>query len=161
VVAFYYSLYVVYYSLFIYLLYYSLKELRVLSIYLWLCRARLHLAEGHPNCPEFVCVTVCETVCKFGHASLCNCVCENVCEWLWLWKCVTNYVCAHKHKSVLSVGVTMWACVAMNVHDWLSVKEALCVYVCVCLWIEVERREEMKGFSATINLSCFKTTAHS
>lgn len=160
-VAFYYSLYVVYYSLFIYLLYYSLKELRVLSIYLWLCRARLHLAEGHPNCPEFVCVTVCETVCKFGHASLCNCVCENVCEWLWLWKCVTNYVCAHKHKSVLSVGVTMWACVAMNVHDWLSVKEALCVYVCVCVWIEVERREEMKGFSATINLSCFKTTAHS
>lgn len=159
--AFYYSLYVVYYSLFIYLLYYSLKELRVLSIYLWLCRARLHLAEGHPNCPEFVCVTVCETVCKFGHASLCNCVCENVCEWLWLWKCVTNYVCAHKHKSVLSVGVTMWACVAMNVHDWLSVKEALCVYVCVCVWIEVERREEMKGFSATINLSCFKTTAHS
>ena len=160
-VAFYYSLYVVYYSLFIYLLYYSLKELRVLSIYLWLCRARLHLAEGHPNCPEFVCVTVCETVCKFGHASLCNCVCENECEWLWLWKCVTNYVCAHKHKSVLSVGVTMWACVAMNVHDWLSVKEALCVYVCVCVWIEVERREEMKGFSATINLSCFKTTAHS
>ena len=114
--------------LFIYLFYYSLKELRVLSLYLWLCWARLHLAEGHPNCPEFVCVTVCETVCKFGHASLCNCVCENVCEWLWLWKCVTNYVCA-QHKSVLSVGVTMWTCVAMNVHDWLSVKEAFCVCV--------------------------------
>ena len=114
--------------LFIYLFYYSLKELRVLSIYLWLCWARLHLAEGHPNCPEFVCVTVCETVCKFGHASLCNCVCENVCEWLWLWKSVTNYVCA-QHKSVLSVGVTMWTCVAMNVHDWLSVKEAFCVCV--------------------------------
>ena len=114
--------------LFIYLFYYSLKELRVLSIYLWLCWARLHLAEGHPNGPEFVCVTVCETVCKFGHASLCNCVRENVCEWLWLWKCVTNYVCA-QHKSVLSVGVTMWTCVAMNVHDWLSVKEAFCVCV--------------------------------
>ena len=42
-------------------------------------------------------------------------------------------------------------------------KEALCVFVCVCVCvcIEVERREEMKDFSAAIDLSCFKTTAHS
>lgn len=30
---------------------------------------------------------------------------------------------------------------AMNVHDWLSVKEALCVYVCVC----VNRGGEERG----------------
>ena len=40
-------------------------------------------------------------------------------------------------------------------------KETVCVCVCVCVCTEVERRKEMKDFSAAIDLSCFKTTTHS